>query len=332
MYKNKHVSVVVPAYNEEAFVAEVIETVPAFVDRIYPVDDSSTDETWEEITRAADSVNSRLEDSDNATPTQLSDGGERWRVVPLRHSDNQGVGATIKTGYRRALADGTDVIAVMNGDGQMDPEMLDRLLDPVVEGRAGYAKGNRLESSEHWTGMTRWRLFGNFLLTQLTRMASGYWGMKDPQNGYTAVSVDALEAVDLDSVYDQYGFLNDLLIRLNANDVRIADVEMQAVYGEESSSIRYTQFVPSLSWLLLRQFIWRLRMKLAGGQQLTALPYFAGMAVGVVSIVVVVARLMTVDALSVELLFGIALSFLLLVIGVAQEWRRDSVLRLTHGD
>lgn len=254
MYKGKRIGVVVPAYNEEGFVGDVIESVPPFVDRIYPVDDCSTDATWDEIRQAATNVNSE-------PPVLRADGGgEDVRVVPLRHDHNRGVGAAIKTGYCRAADDDLEVVAVMNGDGQMDPDVLDRILNPVVEGVADYAKGNRLLTADYWEGMSGWRLFGNFLLTYLTRIATGYWRMADSQNGYTAISVDLIRSLNLEEVYDGYGFLNDLLVRLNVQNARIADVEMRAVYGEETSSIRYPEFIPRLSWLLLRGFLWRLYM------------------------------------------------------------------------
>jgi hypothetical protein len=106
--------------------------------------------------------------------------------------------------------------------------------------------------------MSGWRTFGNYLLTYLTRIASGYWQVMDPQNGYTAISSRALEAIDLEALYDDYGFCNDLLVRLNANGLRITDIPMRAVYGDESSHIRYSRFVPALSLLLLRSYVRRL--------------------------------------------------------------------------
>lgn len=253
MYRNHTVGVVVPAHNEAPFVGEVIDTLPAFVDRVYPVDDASTDGTWEVLTE-------RAAPARDAVAT-VADGGAEAdvRVVPLRHETNQGVGAAIRTGYRRAHADGMDVVAVMDGDGQMDPEMLDRLLDPIVAGRAAYAKGNRLLSPSHRDGMSRWRLFGNALLTGLTRVASGYWTLMDSQNGYTAISRHALETIDLDRLYDGYGFRNDLLVALNVARLPVADVSIPAIYGEERSGIRYRSFVPRLSRLLLSGFLWRLR-------------------------------------------------------------------------
>jgi glycosyltransferase involved in cell wall biosynthesis len=330
MYKGNHIAVVIPAYNEEEFVGEVIETVPAFVDRIYPVDDCSTDGTWKEIRRAAQRVNTQTRVTESEQLPQLTDGGQTDRVAPVQLSRNRGVGGAIKEGYRRAMADGADVIAVMNGDGQMDPNELDRLLNPVVEGAAAYAKGNRLKSSDHWRGMTRWRLFGNVVLTKLTRIASGYWDMKDPQNGYTAISTAALEEIDLDAVYEEYGFLNDMLIRLNANNMRIADVEMEAIYGDESSSIRYSQFVPNLSWLLLTMFLWRLQSKYADGHRLATAPYLAGILGGGVTTVGLIVHLAVADVYSTATVMLVLACFLALIgVGMVVEWQRNSVLQLT---
>jgi glycosyltransferase involved in cell wall biosynthesis len=179
-------------------------------------------------------------------------------VVALRHADNRGVGAAIATGYRRALADDVDVVAVMNGDGQMDPSYLDRILDPVVEGETDYAKGTRRSRPADREQMSRWRLFGNALLTLLTRAASGYWRLTDPQNGYTAISRAALESIDLGDAHDRFGFCNDVLVRLHVNGMRVADVPTPAVYGDEESHISYGTFVPELSSLLLQGFFRRL--------------------------------------------------------------------------
>ncbi|MFC7080775.1 glycosyltransferase [Halorussus caseinilyticus] len=286
MYNGNTVGVVVPAYNEQGFVGEVIDSVPDFVDRIYVVDDCSTDGTWREIRRHAEKVNhsaTRLE----VSPT-LADGGLDFseRVVPIRHETNRGVGGAIKTGYRRAYDDGMDVTAVVAGDGQMDPDLLDRLVDPIVERKADYAKGTRLLDPEFREGMPAFRLFGNRLLSGLTKIASGYWRTTDPQNGYTAISHRALEELDVESLYDDYGFANELLVRLNCHGMTVADVAIPAIYGDEESTIRYRSFVPKLSWLLLTNFLHRQRTQLVeSGGWVTSLGYALG-AVGLLAAVV----------------------------------------------
>jgi len=297
MYENTTVGVVVPAHNEAAHIGEVIESIPSFVDRCYVVDDCSTDGTWAEIiaqvepnvprpvVTADGGVDRDLPDgpvSEGATPAAdagevgiarsstgegsgvgLSaspgpDGEYEDTVVPVRHRVNRGRGGAVKTGYHLALVEGMDVVAVMDGDGQMDPDVLDRIIDPVVAGDADYAKGNRLVDADHWAAMSRWRLFGNAVLTLLTKVASGYWRMRDPQNGYTAVSAETLADVGVDHLYEDYGFLNDVLVRLRAHGKRVVDVPMTAVYEDEESGIQYRSFVPKLSALLLWGFLWRL--------------------------------------------------------------------------
>ncbi|WP_436927192.1 glycosyltransferase family 2 protein [Halosimplex amylolyticum] len=254
MYQDSTIGVVVPAYNEAGFVGDVIDTIPAFVDRIYVVDDASTDETWEEILEHASRQNP-------PTAALVGDGGTERRVVPIQHEENRGVGGAIKTGYQRAHADGIEVVTVMGGDGQMDPDVIERIIEPVVDDRADYTKGNRLLLGDHADSMPRFRYVGNVVLTYLTRIASGYWEIGDPQNGYTAISSEAIEAADVDDMYEFYGYCNDLLVKLNVADMRVVDVPTPAVYGDEESDIDYSSYVPRVSGMLLRNFLWRIRSK-----------------------------------------------------------------------
>lgn len=253
MYRNKKIGVVIPAYNEEEFVGDVIRSMPAFVDKIYTIDDGSTDNTWEVIKRRAQRENAAL------VRVGANEVRAERRVVPVRHETNRGVGGAIKTGYRRAYEDGMDIVAVVAGDGQMDLDELDRLLDPIIDGRADYAKGNRFSDSLCSREMSAWRLTGNVILTVLTRVASGYWHLTDSQNGYTAISREALDVIDIDDLYEDYGFCNDLLVKLNVRGLQVVDVPMAPYYGDEQSHIRYRTFIPKLFFLLVRTFAWRLR-------------------------------------------------------------------------
>jgi glycosyltransferase involved in cell wall biosynthesis len=274
MYASESLAVVVPAYNEAAFIQNVVETIPAYVDTIVVVDDHSTDGTWREIRSCMGSNDPEAPvASDHADQLLTTDGAgtnEVYRqsttdvdLVAVRHSENRGRGAAVKTGYRLAVEAAHDVVAVMDGDGQMDPDDLERLVDPIVDGDADYAKGNRLVDRRHCVDMSNWRLFGNGILTILTKVASGLWHVRDPQNGYTAVSADALSALSIDDLYDDYGFLNDVLIRMAYHDLRVVDVPIEALYADEESGIKYRSFVPNLSLLLARGFAWRLLAKYA---------------------------------------------------------------------
>jgi len=240
MYKNKKIAVVVPAYNEERFIESVIGAIPGLVDKIYIIDDASTDNT-QQIT------------SDLAS--------QNGRVVLIRHRVNMGVGAAIASGYRRALEDNIDISVVMAGDHQMDGKYLPNLLAPIIQEKADYAKGNRLSRLTDRKGMSNWRFFGNWVLTVLTKVASGYWKIRDPQNGYAAITRQALEKINLDRLHPQYGYCNDLLVKLGVAGCRVSDVSIPARYGKEKSKLKYGIFITKVSPLLLKCFLWRLRMK-----------------------------------------------------------------------
>ncbi|MGD9675617.1 MAG: glycosyltransferase family 2 protein [Candidatus Bipolaricaulia bacterium] len=242
MYKGKTICVVVPAYEEEKLLPRVVRTMPEFVDRIVVVDDASPDGTLV----AARAVASEQPE----------------RVIVLHHERNQGVGGAIVTGYLWARDHDMDVAVVMAGDAQMDPEDLPALLNPVVEGRADYSKGNRLFTGDAWKKIPHVRYLGNAGLSLLTKIASGYWHVADSQTGYTAINLAMLRLIDWERTYKRYGCPNDYLVRLNVFNARVADVPVNPVYDVgQKSGIRLLRDVPRLSWLLLRLFLWRLIQK-----------------------------------------------------------------------
>jgi glycosyltransferase involved in cell wall biosynthesis len=231
MYKGAVVAAVVPAYKEEAHIKTVIATMPEYVDQIIVVDDCSPDDTSGEA---------------------LAVGDERLTLI--RHEVNKGVGGAIITGHRRAIADGADIAVVMAGDAQMDPEYLPNLLDPVTDGGYGFAKANRFFAVGSYEGMPEHRIFGNIVLSLITKFASGYWHLFDPQNGYTAVRTSILRTLPLDRIANRYSFENDLLIHLNIRQTPAIDVPIPARYGSEVSSIKLSRVVPELLGLLVKGF------------------------------------------------------------------------------
>jgi glycosyltransferase involved in cell wall biosynthesis len=239
MLAGKRVAVVVPAYDEERLVGETIRAIPAFVDRILVVDDASRDGA-------------------SAAARAVGDP----RVDLLRHERNEGVGAAIATGYRRALEEEIDVTCVMAADNQMDPGELGGLVEPVARGDVEYAKANRLVSGEAWQVIPRTRYLGNAVLSLLTKIASGYWHVADSQAGYTALSLDALRRLDLGALYPRYGFPNDMLVHLNVQNARVRDVPSRPIYDVgERSGIKLRSVVPRISWLLFKGFWWRMGQK-----------------------------------------------------------------------
>jgi glycosyltransferase involved in cell wall biosynthesis len=239
MLEGKRVAVVVPAFDEERLIGTTLAGIPEFVDQVFVVDDASRDGTADQV-RAVDDP----------------------RVEVLSHGRNQGVGAAILTGYRRALAEGIDVTAVMAGDNQMEADDLEAIVGPVARGEVDYAKANRLFTGRAWELIPRTRYLGNAVLSLLTKIASGYWHVADSQSGYTAIGGDTLQLLDLDRVYKRYGFPNDMLVHLNVINARVRDVPSRPVYGVgESSGIKLRKVVPSISWLLVKAFFWRMREK-----------------------------------------------------------------------
>jgi hypothetical protein len=179
----------------------------------------------------------------------------------------------------------------------MDPSLMSRFLDPIVDGRVEYTKGDRLGSSEFRRTMPRFRLIGNFMLTVLTKIASGYWQMLDPQNGYTAVSRRALTKIDVGGLYEYYGFLNDILVKLNVAGVRIGDVSMPSKYGDEQSGIDYRTFVRRVSLMLLQRFIWRIGEQYGRGPRVVLVGYYFGAGLSASSILLFASSLFSVSAL-----------------------------------
>lgn len=241
MYKQKSIAVVVPCYNEETQIGGVITTMPEIVDKVVVVNDKSTDNT-------SQVVNAMLNDHS--------------KVVLVEHEKNQGVGGAIASGYKWCRDNGIDVAVVMAGDGQMNPDDLPSLLDPVVNGEVDYSKGNRLFTGEAYKKIPKVRYFGNSVLSMFTKIASGYWHVADSQTGYTALNAKGLRLIDWDNMYKRYGQPNDLLVKLNVWDLKVRDIPVEPVYNVgEKSGIKLRKVIFTIPMLLLRLFFWRMKEK-----------------------------------------------------------------------
>jgi glycosyltransferase involved in cell wall biosynthesis len=233
VYKGLRVAVVVPAHNESRHVGDVVKAMPGLVDAVTVVDDGSIDDTFGVARAAAD---------------------ERTTVV--RFEQNRGVGGAIVEGHRLAMEVGADVSVVIAGDGQMDPDYLPSLLDPIADSGYEFTKANRFFAIGSFDGMPRMRIVGNIVMSFLTKAASGYWHLFDPQNGYTAIHRSALERLPLKRLRERFEFENDLLIHMNIARVRATDVPIPARYGEEVSDLRLMRDVRRILTLLAVGF-WR---------------------------------------------------------------------------
>jgi glycosyltransferase involved in cell wall biosynthesis len=232
------VAVVLPSYNESLHLPGVIETMPGWVWRIYVVDDCSTDDTRGVVARYV---------------------GDRLDYI--RHERNQGVGGAVRTGFRRALDDGADVIVKMDADGQMDPDDLEKLVMPIRLGLAEYVKGNRFRVARQSRSMPTYRRIGNVILSLANKVATGYWHVFDPQCGYVAITAPVLSEIDLDSVANDYFFENDMLVGLNIIGARVVDVPVATVYGDEVSHIRLGRVLTSFPVRLVSRWARRMALK-----------------------------------------------------------------------
>ena len=238
MIQGRKIAVVVPAYRVENEIGAVIDAMPPDIDRIFVVDDASPDAVGERV-RALDDP----------------------RVVLLRRESNGGVGAATVDGYRAAIASGHDVIVKCDGDGQMDPRDIPALVSPILDGSADHAKGSRFHHFRELATVPKWRLAGNIGLTFLTKLASGYWNVLDPVNGFLATRRETLEALPLERISPRYFFETDLLIRLNVIEARVRDVPLPARYGDQPSSLSIPRtmfsFPARLLAGLVRRIFWR---------------------------------------------------------------------------
>jgi glycosyltransferase involved in cell wall biosynthesis len=245
MYRDRRIALVIPAYNEAKLIKPTLEGVPPVIDQVFVVDDQSPDNQAEVIEACA-----------KADP----------RVRLLRHEVNQGPGGAIITGYRASLQEGYDITVVVGGDNQMALNEVQSFLDPIIDGQVDYTKGNRFVLSKFedtLAKMPRIRFWGNWLITALTKIASGYYKTMDVVDGYTAISRRAIETIDWSRAWKRYGYPMDFLIRLNAYGFRIKDIPRTAIYlpGERQSQIKSFEYAMRVSPMLLRNFFWRLKFK-----------------------------------------------------------------------
>ncbi|WP_342116621.1 glycosyltransferase family 2 protein [Pseudoduganella sp. OTU4001] len=230
--KSHQVAVVIPSYKVTRHILGVIAGIGPEVTRIYVVDDKCPD-------GSGAFVKANCQDA---------------RVVVIEHEQNQGVGGAVMSGYQAAIADGMDVIVKVDGDGQMDATLIPSFIAPILNGEADYTKGNRFFDLEQIGQMPPVRLFGNAVLSLLTKLSSGYWNLFDPTNGYTALHVDVARHLPFNKISKRYFFETDMLFRLNTVNAVVVDVPMDASYGDEVSNLKISKIVTEFALKHVRNF------------------------------------------------------------------------------
>lgn len=213
------IAVVIPSYKVTDFILKVISSIGPEVTHIYVVDDCCPD----------------------SSGAYVEDHCKDKRVIVLRHAVNMGVGGAVITGMQQAIKDGCDIVVKVDGDGQMDPGLINELVQPILDGDADYTKGNRFHSFYSVKTMPTIRLFGNAMLSFMTKFSSGYWSIFDPTNGFVAIHKRALSQLEMSKLSKRYFFETDMLIQLGDMRAVVADYPMNAVYGEETSNLHVRQ-------------------------------------------------------------------------------------------
>jgi glycosyltransferase involved in cell wall biosynthesis len=226
------IAVVIPSFRVTRHILGVLAAIGPEVTRIYVVDDCCPDQ------------------SGNYVEANCTDP----RVTVLRHAENQGVGGAVMTGYQAAIAERMEVIVKIDGDGQMDPSLLPAFVAPILAGEADYTKGNRFFDLEQIGNMPPIRLFGNAMLSLMTKLSSGYWNLFDPTNGYTAIHADAARYLPFAKISRRYFFESDMLFRLNTINAVVTDIPMDATYGDEVSNLKISKIVTEFLRKHVRNF------------------------------------------------------------------------------
>lgn len=216
------IAVAIPCYRVRKHVLEVIQRIPDSVYRIYAVDDACPESSGQYI-------------EDNCTDS---------RVTVLYNSSNQGVGGAVITAYQQAILDGMDIVVKIDGDGQMNPQLLPNFVRPILDQRCDYTKGNRFFRLESLKDMPKTRLLGNAALSFISKASCGYWNIMDPTNGYTAIHCSVLRELPLDKIATRYFFETDMLFRLNTLRAVVRDIPMDSVYADEESNLKVTSALP----------------------------------------------------------------------------------------
>ena len=234
------IAVVIPCYRVEREIQSVLQAVPAYVKHVIVVDDASPDSTADLVAASA-----------------KTDG----RVILIRHPSNQGVGGAVLTGYRKALELKAQMIVKIDGDGQMDTTHLPRLLQPLIDGKADYTKGNRFRDFESLQRMPLIRRIGNMGLAFFSKAATGYWNLFDPTNGFVAIRGEVLAQLPLDTIDQTYFFETSMLANLYLLGAVVKDVPIPARYRNEVSNLVIPRVLFEFPIKLITTFVRRTVLK-----------------------------------------------------------------------
>ncbi|MDT7831663.1 glycosyltransferase family 2 protein [Flavobacteriaceae bacterium S356] len=238
MISTKKIAVVIPSYKVSKQLKNVLLSIPEFVDDIIVVDDACPEKSG-----------------------TIAKNVSKYNIHVIEHDQNQGVGGAMISGYKKAMSLQSNIIVKLDGDGQMDPKHIATLIQPILDDKADYTKGNRFHDFEALKAMPKTRLFGNSSLSFIIKAASGYWHMMDPTNGFCAISRKALQSINLEKIEKRYFFETDMLIHLNLANKVVEDVPISAIYNDEKSNLSIRKVLFSFPFKIVKRFIKRVFFK-----------------------------------------------------------------------
>lgn len=218
-FRGKRVLIFIVAYNAETTIEKVLSRIPASLHtrdiEVLIIDDFSRDETFRSGLRYQ-SANSD------------------FKITVLRTPENQGYGGNQKLGYRYAIDNGFDIVALLHGDGQYAPEKLPGLLQPLVDGEADAAFGSRMidKRAARAGGMPLYKWVGNQVLTAFqnhmlrTRLSEFH-------SGYRLYSTAALAQIPFEKNTNDFHFDTEIIVQLVMKHLRIAELPIPTFYGDE---------------------------------------------------------------------------------------------------
>lgn len=224
-------TVVVPVYNEEATIANVLETVLAqsVVQEVVVVDDCSRDKTWEALQPVAQ---------------------KHSRVKLYRHEVNQGKGAALRTGFKHATS---SIVIIQDADLEYDPYEYEILIRPIVNGKADVVFGSRFAGAGAHRVLYYWHSFGNKILTTLSNMCTDL-NVTDMETGYKAFRREVIQKIEIEE--NRFGFEPEITAKVAHMGLRIYEVPI-SYYGRtyaEGKKIGWRDGVSALRCIIKYNF------------------------------------------------------------------------------
>jgi glycosyltransferase involved in cell wall biosynthesis len=211
---NRKIVVVMPARNAARTLERTVSAIPReWVDEIVLVDDKSTDDTVELARRLP-------------------------QLHTIWHPHNVGYGGNQKTCYLEALQRGADVVVMLHPDGQYEPTLIPRMVEPILDGRADLVLGSRFvePGGALAGGMPKYKFVANRALTMIENRVLGT-ELSEMHTGYRAYSRDLLMRIPFLRNALDFSFDSEVLMQAVHFGFRIAEVPARTIYFDDASSI-----------------------------------------------------------------------------------------------